>query len=318
MNDKDFSYLKSLMNLDTGRLTDTLASFIRDYMEKLDREGIILGLSGGIDSAVVAALCKRAVGAEKVLALVMPERDSSKEHKNDALQFAGALNIRTKLIDISPYLEKFGSYRLTLFNRVPLPRKVRNLLTKKAYSYYQRKTGETPFSASISGFRGRKFASWLKKGNAYYRIKHRTRMALLYLHAELENRLVVGAANKTEYMTGFFVKHGCDDATDIMPIIGLYKTQVRELAAYLGVPLHIREKPPSPDIIADLTDEEAIGLPYETLDFVLLALEKGWSLPVIAGATGISEREVEYVRNLTVQSEHMRRVYAPEIKTNSN
>jgi len=104
-------------------------------------------------------------------------------------------------------------------------------------------------------------------------------MVLLYLNGELENRLVVGAANKTEYRIGFFVKHGCDDDADIMPILGLYKTQVRELARYLNVPADIREKPPSPDIIPGITDEEAIGIPYEELDLTLMAIEKGWELP---------------------------------------
>ena len=310
----DLANLKSSISIDPGNLSLLLESFIRDYMEKLEREGIILGLSGGIDSAVVAVLCKRAVGAEKVVALIMPEKDSAEKHKKDALHFARELNIEARLIDITPYLRKFGSYKLLLLNKVPLPGKLKDTLTKKAYKFYERKTGETPFSASISGFKDKKFSSYLAKGNAYYRIKHRVRMVLLYLYGEIENRLVVGAANKTECKIGFFVKHGCDAATDIMPIMGLYKTQVRELAKYLNIPSNITGKSPSPDIIPGITDEEAIGIPYEKLDLVLLALERGWGISEIADTLEIEEKQIEYIRNLTLKSEHMRRVYLPELQ----
>ena len=136
-------------------------------------------------------------------------------------------------------------------------------------------------------------------------------MVLLYLHGELEDRLIVGAANKSEYQIGYFVKHGCDDATDIMPLLNLYKTQVRELARYLNIPSRIIEKPPSPDIIPGIIDEEAIGIPYEKLDLILLALEKGWEIPEIAKALGMEEKRVVYVKNLIQKSEHMRKIYAP-------
>jgi NAD+ synthase len=137
------------------------------------------------------------------------------------------------------------------------------------------------------------------------------RMILLYYHGELENRLVVGAANKSEYEIGYFVKHGCDDATDIMPLTGLYKTQVRGLARYLNIPARIIEKPPSPDILPGIIDEEAIGIPYEKLDLILLALKKGWELGEIARSVGVNEKKVVYVRNLIQKSEHMRKPYDP-------
>jgi NAD+ synthase len=280
-------------------------------MDKLEREGVILGLSGGIDSAVVAALCKRAVGSEKTLALMMPEKDSREEHVKDALNFAKELGIATRLIDITPYLKTLGVYRLAPLSRIPLLNRLRGPLVKRAYRYYERKTGETPFSASLAGFKGKPFNSFLKTKNGFYRIKHRMRMVLLYLHGELEDRLIVGAANKSEYQIGYFVKHGCDDATDIMPLLNLYKTQVRELARYLNIPSRIIEKPPSPDIIPGIIDEEAIGIPYEKLDLILLALEKGWEIPEMAKALEMEEKRVVYVKNLIQKSEHMRKIYAP-------
>jgi NAD+ synthase len=222
--------LKLEMVIEPGRLSLSLERFIKEHVGKLEREGAILGLSGGVDSAVVAALCKRAIGVENTLALIMPDKDSKKEHIGDALSFAQQLNIRTKLIDLSPYLKRLGTYDLFMLNKLPLTPKLRGILTKRAYRFYRRKTGESAFSASLLGFKDKEFGSYLRRSNAYYRIKHRLRMIMLYLYAELENKLVVGTANKTEYRIGFFVKHGCDDAADIMPILNLYKTQVRELA----------------------------------------------------------------------------------------
>ncbi len=138
-------------------------------------------------------------------------------------------------------------------------------------------------------------------------------MLLLYLYAELENGLVVGAANKSEYRIGYFVKHGCDDASDIMPLLNLYKTQVRELAQYLNIPARIIEKPPSPDMMPGLTDdEEVIGISYEKMDLILMALEKGWELSDIAKTLEIKEDEVIYIQNMMQKSEHMRKIFIPE------
>ena len=304
--------LKSQMRIDPERLSLSVECFIREHVEKLEREGTILGLSGGVDSAVVAALCERAVGVKNTLALIMPDKDSTEEHVNDALSFARQLGIETRLIDITAYLKQLGTYELFVLNKLPLPAKLRGILTKKAYGFYHRKTGETPFSSSILGFKGKEFGSYLRKSNAYYRIKHRLRMLILYLHAELENKLVVGAANKTEYKIGFFVKHGCDDAVDVMPILNLYKTQVRELARFLDIPSKIIEKAPSPDIIPGIIDEEAIGITYEKLDLILLALKKEWQKVEIAKILEVEEKEVAHVMNLVQKSEHMRKLYSPQ------
>lgn len=300
------------MSIDPENVSLSLENFIREYMEKLEREGVILGLSGGLDSAVVATLCKRAVGAEKTLALMMPEKDSEEEHLRDALHFSRSLGIQTKWMDLTPFLKELGAYQIFRLNRISfLGKSLEGAILKWAYRYYERKTGETPFSSSMKGLKGKPFITFLERGNAYYRIKHRLRMVLLYLHAELENRLVVGTANKSECQIGYFVKHGCDDAVDISPLLNLYKTQVRELARYLNVPLKIIEKPPSPDVIPGIIDEEAIGISYEILDLILLAVEKGWSNTEISNTLGIDERKVVYVKNLIERSQHMRRLYFP-------
>ena len=306
-----YAILLSQMKIDAEKLSVSLENFIAEYVDKLERDGIILGLSGGIDSAVVAALCKKAVGSDKVLALIMPDKDSKKDHVKDAENFAKNINITMRLIDISPILNKLDVYKLFALNKYPLSSKLKDTLVKKAYNFYESKTGESPFSASILGFKDKDYSSYLKKSNAYYRIKHRIRMVLLYLYGELENRLVVGAANKSEYKSGFFVKHGCDDAADIMPLLNLYKTQVRELSRYLDIPSEIINKAPSPDIIPGIIDEEAIGITYNQLDLILLALEKGWSIAELSEFLEVEEEKILYVEKLIQKSEHMRGAYVP-------
>lgn len=305
--------LKSKMEINPEKLSLSIEKFIQECMSQLERDGIIIGLSGGIDSAVVSLLCKRAVGSEKILALIMPDRDSKKEHIEDAQKFANENGIRTKFIDITPYLKKFDVYSYFPLYKFLFVDSIRDKLVKRAYEYYERKTDENPFTASIRGFKDKDYKSLLAKGNAYYRIKHRIRMVLLYFYGELENRLVVGSANKSEYKIGFFVKHGCDDSTDIMPIINLYKTQVRELARYLKVPNNIIEKPPSPDILPGINDEDAIGLSYEHLDLILLALELGWNNQKISYALSLDEKTVVYVKTFIERSEHMRNTYSCEV-----
>jgi len=305
--------LKAEMKIEPEKAALSLGNFIREYSEKLEREGIILGLSGGIDSAVIAALCVRALGPEKTFALIMPEKDSKKEHIKDALNFAQELGIEAKLVDITPYLEELGVYKLFPLDKLLSLGKLKGTLIKRAYRFYERKTGKISFLESLSGFKDKEYSSYLAKGNAYYRAKHRLRMILLYLYAELENRLVVGAGNKSEYKIGYFVKHGCDDATDIMPLLNLYKTQVRELARYLNIPTRIIEKPPSPDVMPGIIDdEEVIGISYEKMDLILLALEKGWKLADIVKTLGIEEDEAIYLKNMMQKSEHMRRIYKPD------
>ena len=305
--------LKAEMKIKPEKVALSLENFIREYTEKLEREGVILGLSGGIDSAVIAVLCVRALSPKKTLALIMPEKDSKKEHTKDALNFVQELGIEAKLVDITPYLEELGVYKLFPLDKLLSRGKLKGALVKKAYRFYERKTEKLPFLESLSGFKDKEFNSYLAKGNAYYRAKHRLRMLLLYLYGEMENRLVVGAANKSEYKIGYFVKHGCDDATDIMPLLNLYKTQVRELARYLNIPTRIIKKPPSPDVMPGLTDdEEVMKISYEKMDLILLALEKGWKLLDIVKAIKIEENDVIYIKNMMQKSEHMRKIFIPK------
>lgn len=158
---------------------------------------------------------------------------------------------------------------LGVYWQVPLwllpTRRLQVTMVRRYFAQYSEALGkgETPFSAIMVGTRGLR-GPWLNQSVAYHRVKVRLRMTVLYYYAELHNLLVSGTDNKTELAVGFFVKYG-DAAADIDPLASLYKTQVRALAAYLGVPDEIIARPPSPDILPGLTDEQAMGLDYSTL-----------------------------------------------------
>jgi NAD+ synthase len=291
------------LNIDSKKVTDNLTSSIQKAMEDLNREGMVLGLSGGIDSAVVAALCSRICSGNKITALIMPEKETSTENMNDAIELAKKLGINYHIIRLDPYLESANI-------RFPVPflnYRLKSRLVKFFYKKMRQKTGETPFLSLLKGTKDASYKKYLDKGTANYRFKHRLRLTFLYQAAEETNKLAVGAANKTEYLTGFFVKFGIDHNADIMPLLDLYKTQVKALATYLEVPEKIIQKAPTPDMIPGITDEFAFEIPYEKLDQILYAIENNLALQ-----DELKEQE-HYVRELIEHSAHMRNVKIPLI-----
>ena len=291
------------LTIDAARLATQLEEFIRVGMDNLQREGAVVGLSGGIDSAVVAALAARALGPEKVLALLMPDRDSNRASKRDALRLVQGLGIRYKTVGLTKFLLLIGIYW-----KLPLwllgLRRFQSKLIHRYYDSFVKEWGESPFAAIMVGTKELP-GPLVNQAVAYHRVKGRLRAILLYYYAELENLLVLGTCNKTEKAIGFFIKYG-DAAADIAPLESLYKTQVRQLATFLEIPEEIISKPPSPDLLPGITDEYAIGLSYETLDRILWRLEAGMGTEKIAGALGLEPDEVDYVRELTRRSAHMR------------
>ncbi len=293
------------LSIDPVSIASQIEDFIRREVERLRREGVILGLSGGLDSAVVAALAARALDPETVLALIMPELDSARESKGDALGLARMLGMRWKTIGLTKMLLPIGIY-----GRVPLwllgLRRLKERMVRRYYEGFSEELGEyeTPFAAIMVGTKGLR-GPWLNQAMAYHRVKVRLRALLLYYHAELENLLVLGTCNKTEKMVGFFVKYG-DAAADIAPLESLYKMQVRELAAFLDIPEAIRLKPPSPDLLPGISDEYALGVDYATLDRILWRLEGGMGVEEVAAEVGVEPGLGRYVEELTLRSEHMR------------
>jgi len=287
------------LKIDPERVSHELENFIKASVDKFNRKGVIIGLSGGIDSSLVLALSVAALGSSKVLGLIMPERDSSPDSESDARLQAEGLGIRVEKVELTSILDEMGIYS-HIPKAIFTQRKIAGAAVKGGYKLYTSLTGKKPF---LSGLEGTNFGV-LKRANAYYRMKHRLRMVLLYSYAEHENLLVAGTANKTEFLTGFFVKYG-DGASDIMPILPLYKAQVRQLARFLHIPEKIINKAPSPDLLPGITDELAMGISYDKLDLILLGLDSNMETRDIM-RIGVKQETIEYVREIVRKSEHMR------------
>jgi NAD+ synthase len=281
-----------------------IADFIRRETRGLKRRGMVVGLSGGIDSTLIAELCAAALGKEHVLGIILPEKDSNPVSLPFAQKCADKLGIATETVDISSVLNAYGIYdRMTRIIREVFPEYgpgfgfnialPPDLLTQNTLNV---------FSLTIADPEGRTRSARLNRSRyleimAAANVKQRLRMMFLYDYAERKDYSVCGTTNRTEYIQGFFVKHG-DGGVDIEPIAHLYKTQVYELAAHLGVPEEILNRPPSPDTFSlPVSDEEFFfRIPYRTLDLLMYAWDKG-----------IPETEAAETLNLSV--EQVRRAF---------
>jgi NAD+ synthase len=239
---------------------------------KLKRDGVILGLSGGLDSTVVAYLCAQQIDRGKIHLMYLPEKDSKKEHRQDAALVSKELGVPLQVRQISRILKSSGTYGLLPLGWAP-GRKFKAWLIEKGKGLENLKDGDI-----LTGRLHPKPGSWVAKGNAYIQAKHRARMLVLYQEANLHNLMVVGAANKTEWLTGTFVQWGCDHCADFMPILHLYRSQVAIMAAALGIPKRIREKMADPDVIPGLNDKEQFLGSFRDVDLVLWGLEGGQSI----------------------------------------
>lgn len=252
------------MSFEVTKAAEEIESFIQSFVQNSGFVGVVVGVSGGVDSALVVSLCTRALGKERVLGLILPDRDSAKESTRLALKLCRELGIEHEVISITSALRKLRVYRLFppawLF-----PRKVQESYVKGKWQ----SLSKDPYIDDLLDRGNETF----RKGLAYYRIKHRVRMCLLYFEAEKRNYAVAGCVNKTELMTGLYVKWG-DNAADFEPISHLYKTQVVELARWLRIPSEIVERAPTPDLIPGITDEFVLGLSYADLDRILMKMEK--------------------------------------------
>ncbi|MEO0093475.1 MAG: NAD(+) synthase [candidate division WOR-3 bacterium] len=286
---------------DLSKTVEDLKRFIKTEVERQNKDGVVIGISGGIDSAVCAYLAVNALGKNQVLGLILSERDTNPQSLEDALLVCQALAIDYKKIDMTKVLTKIGIYRLVSALGGLVPYRIKANYARKRLQKLQELTGGNAYQQNLLGFKQPE----LRKATAYYRTKNRLRLLYLYYYAELKNLLVVGTTNRTEYLIGFFVKYG-DGAADIMPLLNLYKTQVWELAKFLSVPKRIIEKVPSPDLIPGLNDEEIIGLNYLELDLILLGYDSGQSSEAINKSTGVPIEKVEYVLKLIRNSESFR------------
>ena len=247
------------MKINAAFVEKILTAFIKEELGKCGFKKGILGLSGGLDSAVCAALAARALGPKNVIGLIMPYGKRFGPDLEDARDVARILKIDARTIDIAPMVDAY-------FKKNPTDKR-------------------------------------LLKGNKMAR----ERMSILYDWSAREKALILGTSNKTELLIGYGTIHG-DLACAINPMGDLYKTQVRELAAYLGIPERIRTKAPSAGLWAGQTDEGEIGLTYAELDEILKHLVEGRESPREVVARGFSKNQVEKIVRLICGSEFKRQM----------
>ena len=260
----------------------------------LHKRGAVVAISGGVDSAVCAALAVRAFGPERVLALILPERESSPESRVRARSLAGHLGITPLEHDIGSTLEGIGCYRWR-------DDAVRRVLPEYGPGWRMKIAVSGGLEGRINHFRlvaqspdGSTREARLKL-QEYLQIvaatsfKQRVRKSIEYFHADRLNYAVIGTPNRLEYDQGFFVKNG-DGAADIKPIAHLYKTQVYALARHLGLPTDIATAPPTTDTysLSQGQDEFYFALPYREMDLALWALNHGIAKEELAAVLGMS------------------------------
>ncbi|WP_309492335.1 NAD+ synthase [Candidatus Hecatella orcuttiae] len=256
-----FELSEKLLRINPEAAAERLTALLKRFVEQAQASCAVVGLSGGVDSSVVAKLAVEALGKDRVVGVSMPEKETvNLRDVEDAGRFAGRLGIRYFLVDISDPL-KAVSETVPVFNP----------------------------------------SSLLAKGN----LKARMRMLVLYYFANRLQGVVLGTGNRSEILTGYFTKHG-DGASDVLPLGGLYKTQVYQLAAYLDIPPQILRKTPSPGLWPGQTDEGELGIRYQTLDLVLYGLERGLSPRLVARRLGLPLKTVLRVCSLKASSEHKR------------
>ena len=293
---------RDVLKIDPEAAVGRVSAAIRDHMAGLRKRGCVVGLSGGIDSSVTAALCTRALGKDRVFGLFMPEEDSDPESLRLGRQLAASLGIETALEDVAPMLRAAGCYeRRDAFIRQVFPDYgpgykckliLPNVLAGAGYNL-TRLVVEAP-----DGTR----REMRPTPEAYLGIvaatnmKQRTRKQLEYYHADRLNYAVAGTPNRLEYDQGFFVKNG-DGAADVKPIAHLYKSQVYQLADYLGVPEEIRRRPPTTDTFSlpQSQEEFYFSLPYDKMDLCLYAANHGVPAPQAAAACSLTAEQVELV-----------------------
>jgi NAD+ synthase len=294
--------------------TDTLALDARAEVDRiiealrqqvfgtLRRRGVVVGLSGGIDSSVVAALCVKAFGKDKVLGIFMPESHSSGDSLRLGRAVAAQLGIDSIVEDITPALEGIGAYsRQIEAIRTVVPGYGAGWKCKLVMAPVLEGSGINITRLTVEDPEGNIDTVRLPPA-AYLQIvaatnyKQRVRKMTEYYHADRLNFAVAGTPNRLEFDQGFFVKQG-DGIADVLPIVHLYKTQVYQLAEYLEIDPEVRRRPPTTDTfsMAQSQEEFYFALPYQLTDLCLYGLNHGVPATEVAGAAGLTADQVEKV-----------------------
>jgi NAD+ synthase len=312
-------FTKDSLKIDASAVAEALQAEIRRQIGRvLKKSGAVIGISGGIDSSLCAALCARALGPGRVVGIMMPETDSSPESERLARALGEKFGFETLREDISGGLAGLGCYQRRdeairmVFpdygkgwkNKITIPT---NILEKETFNY---------FNLTVENPRGEVFTERMPL-KAYLQIvaasnlKQRLRMTTLYYHAEKRNYAVVGTGNKDEHMQGFFVKYG-DGGADLKPIAHLFKIQVHQVAEAIGVPQEIVKRTPTTDTYSlEVTQEEFFfGLDFYTMDMLWYAMENNIPPETAAAVLGLSEAQVEKgyanIRRKVIATEYLR------------
>lgn len=289
--------LKIDCELEVGRISEKIRFLLGI---ELKRRGLVVGVSGGIDSSVTLALAVQAVGKEKVLVLQMPEKHSADETLCLSGLVADHFGVEKVHEEITGILESVGFYRryevavrsvIPEYNeywksKIVLP----NVLESKNYSIFSI-VAQSPDGEVIRERLDLKAYLGIVAATNF---KQRIRKMLEYYHADRLNYAVAGTPNRLEYDQGFFVKLG-DGAADVKPIAHLYKSQVYQIAEYLGVPEEIRKRPPTTDTysLSQSQDEFYFQLPYDKLDMCLYAKNNGIDAATVAPVVNLTEDQVK-------------------------
>lgn len=293
--------LSSLPAQNFAQMTQKIENFIKDSLKRLKKEGAIIGLSGGLDSAVAATLTVRSLGPSNVKLLNMPEKDSKKIHQHHAKQLANLLGVKLMKKRINGPLRTSGTYRLLPLRFIPT-QKLRTILINEGKKRFL-SNGDAHLLLDRFVYKPN---SWMARANAYAMTKHRMRMTMIYKYADFLNYAVIGAANRTEWLTGTFSKWGIDHCADVMPIIHLYRSQLDSLAEFLKIPDFIRTKAADPDIIPGNINKGDLLGGFPLVDKILFNLETG--IPKERLFEEFKKHQVEKVYQLWINSKYMREI----------
>jgi len=299
------SFNLDVLKIDPVQELEELSEFIVGQVNAFRRKGVIVGLSGGIDSACIAAVAVHALGKEKVVGLILPESESNPISSEYATKHAMALGIEHRQIDVTATVDSVVQYKWRdefIQNMIPeyrpgykynitLPT---DLLDRASFSFYRLQV-----QLPDGEIKSKRLAhEELLTLTSFANIKIRSRMLHLYAEGERRSLLVAGTTNRTEFILGDFCKYG-DGGTDIEPFTHLYKNQIYQISEHLGVIQEIIDRPPSPDTFSlPVSDQEFFfRISFDKLDYLLYAWEHEVPAKEAAAVLDLSEDAVERAYN---------------------